>query len=175
MNKHLTTSRLVYMALLVALAVILQSIRIYTMPQGGSVTAAAMVPLLLLSYRFGPVAGAMAGGIFGMINLFMDPYILHPVQVLFDYPLPYMCMGLAGLFRDKIYIGTGLAFIGRFICHVFSGVVFFSEFAPEGMSPLVYSLVFNSTYLIPEYILCCIVLKLLPLKRLLAAMAGGRN
>ena len=175
MNKNLSTRHLVYTALLVAAAVILQSIRLYTMPQGGSVTAAAMVPLLLLSYRFGAVSGAMAGGIFGMINLFMDPYILHPVQVLFDYPLPYMCMGLAGLFQDRIYIGTGLAFLGRFACHVFSGVVFFSEFAPEGTSPLAYSLVFNSTYLIPEYIICCLVLRLLPLKRLLAAMAEERE
>ena len=81
-----------------------------------------------------------------------------------------MAMGLAGLFPQRILPGTALAFFTRLICHVISGVVFFASFAPAGQSPLVYSLVFNGTYLVPEFIICTVILRLLPLDRLLAAM-----
>lgn len=38
------------------------------------------------------------------------------------------------------------------------------------MNPMLYSLTANAAYLLPEFIICCIILKLLPLKRLLNAM-----
>jgi len=38
------------------------------------------------------------------------------------------------------------------------------------MSPYLYSLVFNATYLVPEAIICLVVLRVLPVPRLLAAM-----
>ncbi len=161
---------IVNIALMLGLAIILHQVRLYHMPQGGSITLGGMVPLLLLAYRYGPGVGALGGFLFGLINMIQDPYILHPVQVLFDYPLPYMAMGLAGLFPQRILPGTALAFFTRLICHVISGVVFFASFAPAGQSPLVYSLVFNGTYLVPEFIICTVILRLLPLDRLLAAM-----
>lgn len=161
---------IVNIALMLGLAIILHQVRLYHMPQGGSITLGGMVPLLLLAYRYGPGVGALGGFLFGLINMIQDPYILHPVQVLFDYPLPYMAMGLAGLFPQRILPGTALAFFTRLICHVISGVVFFASFAPAGQSPLVYSLVFNGTYLVPEFIICTVILRLLPLERLLAAM-----
>jgi len=161
---------IVNIALMLGLAIILHQVRLYHMPQGGSITLGGMVPLLLLAYRYGPGVGALGGFLFGLINMIQDPYILHPVQVLFDYPLPYMAMGLAGLFPQRILPGTALAFFTRLICHVISGVVFFASFAPAGQSPLVYSLVFNGTYLVPEFIICTVILRLLPLDLLLAAM-----
>ncbi|MDY3915342.1 MAG: energy-coupled thiamine transporter ThiT [Selenomonadaceae bacterium] len=161
---------IVNIALMLGLAIILHQIRLYHMPQGGSITLGGMVPLLLLAYRYGPGIGALGGFLFGLINMIQDPYILHPVQVLFDYPLPYMAMGLAGLFPQRILPGTALAFFTRLICHVISDVVFFASFAPAGQSPLVYSLIFNGTYLVPEFIICAVILRLLPLERLLVAM-----
>ncbi len=161
---------IVNIALMLGLAIILHQVRLYHMPQGGSITLGGMVPLLLLAYRYGPGVGALGGFLFGLINMIQDPYILHPVQVLFDYPLPYMAMGLAGLFPQRILPGTALAFFTRLICHVISGVVFFASFAPAGQSPLVYSLIFNGTYLVPEFIICAVILRLLPLERLLVAM-----
>lgn len=169
---HLTTRMIIDIALMLALTIVLHQIRIFHMPQGGSVTLGAMVPLLLLSYRYGPGIGALAGFLYGLVNIIQDPFIVHPVQVLFDYPLPYMAMGLAGLWSGHLYRGTALAFLARFLCHVVSGVVFFASYAPEGMNPLAYSLVFNATYLIPEFVICCIILSLLPIRRLLAAMGG---
>jgi thiamine transporter len=168
-QEKLSTHTIVFAALMLALAVVLQQLRIFHMPQGGSVTAGAMVPLLLVSYRFGPGVGMLTGFLYGLLNLIQDPFILHPVQVLFDYPLPFMAMGLAGLSRNRIYLGTAAAFLTRFLCHFISGFVFFGSYAPAGTSPVTYSLIFNATYLVPEFIICCLILKLLPLKRLMNA------
>lgn len=169
-NVHLDIHLLINTALMVGVAIILHQMRLFHMPQGGSVTLGGMVPLLLLAYRYGPGVGALGGFVFGCLNIMQDPYIVHPVQVLFDYPLPYMAMGLAGAFRHRLYLGTAIAFLARMACHVISGVVFFASFAPEGQSPLVYSLVFNGTYLVPECIICLIILRFLPIQRLLSAM-----
>lgn len=169
-HVHLSTRTLVNMSLMMAITVVLHQIKLFHMPQGGSVTAGSMVPLLLIAYRYGPGIGALTGFLYGMIDLLLNPFIVHPVQVLFDYPLPYMAMGLAGLWTEHLYAGTVLAFTGRFICHFISGVVFFASYAPQGLNPMVYSFTANAAYLLPEFIICCIILKLLPLRRLINAM-----
>lgn len=165
-----TTKMLINISLMLAATIVLNYLRIYHFPQGGSVTLGAMIPLLLVSFRYGAGVGALAGFVLGFITLVQDPFILHPIQVLFDYPLPSMAMGLAGIFQQKKILATLIAFAGRFLCHFISGVVFFASYAPEGMSPIIYSITANATYLLPEMIICLIILKILPVQRLLDAM-----
>ena len=95
-----TTKILINVSLMIAFATILNYLKIYHLPQGGAVTLGGMIPLLLISFRYGAGVGLFAGFIFGLINILQDPFILHPVQVLFDYPLPFMAMGLAGFFSE---------------------------------------------------------------------------
>lgn len=173
-QEELSTHTIVFAALMLATAIILQQLRIFHMPQGGSITAGSMVPLLLIAYRFGPGIGMLTGFLYGMINLAQDPFILHPVQVLFDYPLPFMAMGLAGISQKHLLLGTAAAFFGRFACHFISGVVFFGSYAPAGTSVYTYSFLFNITYLLPECLICCLILKLLPIKRLISAMEAAQ-
>lgn len=172
-QEDLSTHAIIFSALMLALAVILQQLRLFHMPQGGSITAGAMVPLLLISYRFGPGIGMLTGFLYGMINLLQGPFILHPVQVLFDYPLPFMAMGLVGLSPQHHFLGAAAAFCGRFACHFLSGIVFFGSYAPAGTSVYLYSFLFNITYLLPEFLICCLILKLLPVKRLVSAMEAS--
>ncbi len=169
----INTRTLVQIGLMIALTVILHMIRLYHMPQGGSVTLGAMVPLLFLAFCYGPAVGYLAGFCYGLLNLIQDPFILSPVQVLFDYPLPYMAIGLAGYFKHNIYIGAVVGIAGRFICHFISGAVFFGSYAPSGVSPYWYSFVFNATYLLPELIICLIILRVLPVKRLINQMTNN--
>jgi len=171
----LNTPMMIHISLMLALTVILHTFRLYHMPQGGSVTLGAMIPLLLIAFRYGPVVGYLAGFTYGLLNLLQDPYILHPVQVLFDYPLPYMALGLAGYFKDRMLLGAIVGSCGRFICHFISGVVFFASYAPPGTSPYWYSLVFNATYLLPELMICLLILRVLPVKRLLLQMRNSEN
>ena len=169
-SVRLSTHVVVTVGLMFAMAAVLHQFRLYHMPQGGSVTLGAMLPLLFISYRYGVGMGALTGFLYGIFNMMQDPYLLHPVQVLFDYPLPYMALSLAALLPRHRLVSTAIAFGARFACHVVSGVVFFSSYAPAGTDPLIYALTFNAGYLVPEYIICFTLLKVLPVRRLLMAM-----
>lgn len=165
-----TGSMLVYLALMLAMTIILHQLRLYHFPQGGSVTLGSMVPIILVSYRYGAPVGVLMGFMCGLVVLMQDPFILHPLQVIFDYPLPYMVIGLAGLWKDHRNLSTFVAFTGRFLAHFISGVVFFSSYAPAGTSPLVYSFTVNAALMAPECLICALILKFLPVERLLSVM-----
>ncbi|AOR22306.1 energy-coupled thiamine transporter ThiT [Clostridium taeniosporum] len=157
-----------------ALATILKIFRIYHFPQGGSITFGSMVPILLIAFMYGPQVGFLTGFLYGMITLFMDPYILHPIQVLFDYPLPFLCLGIAGFLPNKKYLGVILAVLGRFICHFISGVAFFGSFAPEGMSPALYSLSVNGPIIGIEGIICLVIIAALPIARIISVVSNRK-
>lgn len=152
--------------MVLALATLIKVFRIYHLPQGGSVTLGSMVPILLLALTYGPEIGFLTGFLFGIISFIMSPYVLHPVQVLFDYPLPFMALGLAGYFRAKPLIGATAGIFGRFICHFIAGVAFFASFAPKGMSPVMYSLTVNGLFMAVEGAICLVILGVLPLGQL---------
>ena len=154
-----------------ALATILKMLRLYHFPQGGSITLGSMVPILIIAFIYGPQVGCLTGFLYGIITFIMDPYILHPVQVLFDYPLPFMSLGLAGFFKQKKWLGVSVSVFVRFICHFISGVAFFGSFAPEGISPALYSLAVNGPMIGIEGVICLIILSLLPIERILHAIS----
>jgi thiamine transporter len=163
-NIKLSARMIAHIGLALALAVLLHSFRLYHFPQGGTVTPGSMLPLLIIAWRYGAEVGYLSGFVFGMINLILNPFILHPAQVLFDYPLPFMALGVAGYFKERLIMGILLGIFGRFICHVISGVIFFSSYAPHGTSPLVYALWLNGSYLLPETLICLLLVNLLPMK-----------
>lgn len=165
-----STRMLVYISLMIAITLLLQQIRLYHFPQGGSVTIGSMIPIMLVTFRYGAPVGMFTGFIFGLINIILDPFILHPIQVLFDYPLPNMAAGLAAIFPTNFIAATVLVYFGKFACHFISGAVFFASYAPEGISPIMYSLTVNASIIVPECIICCILMKVLPIERLLNAM-----
>ncbi len=153
--------------MMLALATLLSYIKIYTMPTGGSVTAGSMIPIILLAMVRGPAVGITVGVLHGVLKLLLGGYVVAPVQALLDYPLAFGVLGLAGFLwlpslRQKI---TGLSrhvlpfaavFVAigmRFVCHYLAGIWFFGEFAPEGQAIWLYSLIYNSSYLIPEFII----------------------
>ena len=144
--------------MMIALATILYFTRIYTFPQGGSVTLGSMIPLMLLSLRRGAKIGISAGVIYGLIILYLEPFVYNPFQVLLDYPLAFGALGLAGLFRRLPIIGVAIAMLGRFVCHFLSGIIFFASFAPPEMSPIVYSALYNGSYLGVEFVISAIII-----------------
>ena len=185
-----TTKLMSKIAIMLALATVLKMFTIYRLPNGGSVTLGSMVPILLLAILYGPEVGILAGFSFGIINLILEPYILHPVQVLFDYPLAFMALGLAGYIKksehmkkiltkiinspsslkkvDKLQtiIAAIIGIMGRFICAFISGVVFFASDAPKGTSPYVYSFLYNGSYISLDGIICILILIMLPLNQI---------
>ncbi|HEY6283852.1 MAG TPA: energy-coupled thiamine transporter ThiT [Nitrososphaerales archaeon] len=140
-------------SVMVALALVLNALRLYTLPQGGTITIGEMVPILFVALRRGPRVGVFAGAIFGIVDVYFEPFVYNPIQFLLDYPLAYGALGLAGFFRGRspFYSGVGVAVaIGcRFVCHFSSGIIFFASFAPSGENPAIYSAIYNATYLLP--------------------------
>jgi thiamine transporter len=148
--KSFSTRVIAETVVLVALSTALSYVKLFSLPQGGSVTAASMVPVLWLSLRRGAKIGLFACIVYGFVQLAVEPFIAHPAQALLDYPVAFGALGLAGLFQNRPFIGINVGIAGRFLAHFVSGVIFFAAFAPEGMSPMIYSAVYNGSYLLPE-------------------------
>lgn len=136
-----------------ALSTALSFIKLFGLPQGGSVTAGSMVPLLWLSLRRGGKIGVFACTAYGLVQLFVEPFIVNPIQVLLDYPVAFGALGLAGFFQNRPFLGVNVGIAGRFMTHFVSGAIFFASYAPEGMSPIVYSAIYNGSYLLPELVI----------------------
>ena len=159
--------------LAIALAFILDMLKIYRLPNGGgSISLGSMIPIMLISFVYGPSIGLFTGFLFGVFKLIVDPYILNPIQVLFDYPLPFMAVGIAGFFRNK-YLGATLGMLLRFVFHFIAGVVFFGSYAPAGMSPIIYSLAVNGFAVGGELLICLALLAFLPIELLIKTLKSN--
>ena len=137
----------------VALSFALSYIKMFSMPQGGSVTLASLLPVMLFAYIYGPKKGIFVGFIYGALQAMQDPYLIHPAQFLLDYPVAFAAVGLAGAFNKikqldklpqiKFALGAIVAGAFRFISHVFSGVFAFGADA-GGKNLWAYSTAYNS-------------------------------
>jgi thiamine transporter len=132
-----------------ALAIVLGYFKLYRLPQGGSITLET-VPILFITLWKGARTGFLAGLLTGLLKLILDPFIIHPVQILLDYPIPFACLGLAAYPGSFPRLGIVLGNAARFSCHLFSGVVFFSAYAPDGTNVWYYSTLYNASYVVPE-------------------------
>lgn len=147
-----------------ALATILDFVKIIDLPNGiGSINLGSVVPIIVIALFYGAGIGMLTGLLFGLINLIISPYIVHPLQVLFDYPLPYMALGLAGYFKNRKLIGASVGMFFKFIFHFISGFLFFGQFAPDGWSPALYSLVANASYVGSNLIIVIALILILPI------------
>ena len=179
MNKVDQTKILAEGTVVIALTVILKDVLppIYQFPQGGSVTAAGMVPLLWFSLRRGLRSGLEICTIYGLVHMALGGFIVDPVQALLDYPLAFGALGLAGVFEryasaqsSKQYltlVGVGVGIFGRFVAHFLSGVFFFAIYAPAGMNPAIYSAIYNGGYLLVELVVSVIIMLMIVERRLL--------
>ena len=159
--KRINTWMLAEGGICIALFMALKQVRLFEMPMGGSITAGAMVSLLLFAYRWGGKNGILVGAIAGVLDFILGvKYSFHPVSLLFDYPIAYGFLGIAGFFgksRIGMVSGSLLGVLGRFACHVLSGVVVFYSYAGD-QNVLLYSMAYNGTFLLPEFIISMVIL-----------------
>ena len=175
-TKGFATRDITFAAICIALSFALSYIRIVRMPMGGSITFASMLPLMIYSYMFGCKKGLIAGLVYGVLQAIQDPWILHPAQFVLDYITAFMAIALTGCLRNvsplngkmrtQFTLGAIIAGVARYISHYFSGVFAFGMFGADyaeeyGISalanPYVYSLVYQSLYIIPEMIIAIVV------------------
>ncbi len=169
-----TTKKLTTSALLIALATVLMWVsKLIPAPwlQGGSVTIASMVPIIAVGIMFGTKWGlcsSLAYAILQMMFGFYPPptqtFLNFVLVILLDYVIAFGGLGLSGIiFRlsGRKAFSAGLSAFTvtllRYVCHIISGVLIWGVYAEEGQSVLMYSLVYNGTYMIPEIIISTIV------------------
>jgi thiamine transporter len=150
---------------MIALAYLLSLIKLWQMPQGGSITAGSMIPILVFAYRWGPKNGVLAGLVYGTLQFILGPkWSFHPVSILFDYSIAFAWLGLVGIFGKGVVqsiLGITLGVFLRFASHVLSGVVVFASYAPEGVSPIWYSITYNGPFLAVELAISIVIMVLL--------------
>jgi len=139
-------------------------------PQGGSVTFAAMSPVILVSLLFGLKWGLgcafvnavlqLLMGLSGVLSWGLSVEAIVGTVVL-DYLLAYTVIGLAGMFKGpeplRAVLGTVTVCLLRYLCHFVSGLIFFGMWAEEGYTPLTWALFYNMTFMLPETIITVVV------------------
>ena len=167
MKQTMRTRRMVEASLFVALATVLSILKIAELPYGGSITLASMFPILLLSYRHGVRWGLGGGIVYGVLqqllglnNLSYFTTWQSILAIIFlDYVIAFAVVGLGGIFRralkeQAISLATGAVFVCflRYLCHVISGATVWAGLSIPTGAALIYSLIYNATYMIPETI-----------------------
>lgn len=149
----------VEIALVVALAAVLNYLRIWRMPQGGTVSF-VMLPIIVIALRRGLAVGLTAGAAYGVVDFIIDSFPpVHWIQPVLDYPVAYAAVGLAGILAPvwhramragrfktasaALFGAVAIGGLARYAAHTLSGVVFFGEYAPPGQPVLVYSMLYN--------------------------------
>lgn len=180
MEKKGNTRRLVESALMIAIATVLSTIKFGGIwAFGGGVTLCSMVPLVLISYRWGLKWGTFTAFVYSLLQMLLGidnvqyatTFWMAVAIVLLDYVLAYTVIGLSGLFKGKfkkevwgIVLGVVVTLGIRFVCHFLSGWMIWDALWPNelGMTSAVYSLCYNGSYMLPEILLtaavCCLLI-----------------
>lgn len=166
-------------ALMTALGIVLDVIfglfqdRLF--PYGGSISV-AMVPIMVISFRRGIGPGLLTGLLVGLLQLMFGGHILEFFQYILDYPIPFMVVGLAGIFSrgnkhltpKTVVFGGVLAGLLRYFSHFLAGVTFWRAYVPKeaflgikGFNAFSWSLFYNGLYMIPSIILSVALVLLL--------------
>ena len=191
------TRKLTESAMLIAVAIVLElcaKMFIPELPFGGQITLCSMLPVVLISYRHGVKWGLGAGVAYALLEMavgaktvaaaFQPGYFGDEVLIVNALVIAaFTVLGLGGIFRNRIQkpgpalaLGALVALSARYLCHVVSGYILFSDWAAwfftqdgfpawggqlvASLSPemlgLVYSLVYNGMYMLPEMLITCL-------------------
>lgn len=177
-QKRLSSSltMLTECAIMLALSFALSCAKLFEMPMGGSVTIASMLPVMLISIKYGVGPGLATSFLYSLTQLLQAiasanvfPYCETPgtlaLCVLFDYIVPFTLLGLAGLFHKSkltkntelnIYLGIIGVVVLRFFCHFVTGVAIWGQWAPDGMGKYLYSFLYNGGFLSLDFLICIV-------------------
>lgn len=175
--QKIQTRKLVESAMLIAVGTVLSLIK-FDMPMGGGLTLCSMLPLIILSHRYGWKWGLVSAFVYSVLQLvlgldnvrYATGFGMAVAIVMLDYIVAYTVIGLSGIFDGKIKnpqaavaVGIAVTFCLRFVCHFITGVWIWDALWPNeyGMTSVVYSLVYNGWYMAGELVLTEIVAMLI--------------
>ncbi|MCL2574849.1 MAG: energy-coupled thiamine transporter ThiT [Defluviitaleaceae bacterium] len=157
---------LVFCGLLLGIAFALSYIRVFSMPNSGSITPFSMFFVSAIGMFFGPVVGVVSGVAYGLLQLVQRASVIHPMQFILDYPLAFGMLGLSGFFwkmkgRFNMQVGFAVAVTGRFVMSTLAGWLYWFDAAPGSLWA---SMVYNAPYMYIEAIATIVVISLPPVQ-----------
>ncbi len=172
-NGNVSTRCLTEGGICVALSLALSYLKIPVMNSfggfGGSIDF-VMIPLIVFAVRWGMGWGIGAGLVFGTLKFFLGGKAIDWVSIIFDYSVAYAFVGFAGILKKKYEMMPVAALIGcaaRFAVHFFSGITVYAKYVPEefmgvtGITPFVYSVLYNGTYMLPNTVIAVVICAML--------------
>ena len=162
--------------IMVAAATALSYLKLFELPQGGSVCI-GMLPIFLYCVRWGLKDGLLCSLAYGILQLIFDgAYAWGWTSMLLDYVVAFTVLGFAGLFarqRGGVFVGTVVGCVLRFIVHFISGVTIYRIYEPVELfnttfaNPYLYSAAYNGSYVAIDMALCLVIFALLykPMKK----------
>ena len=166
MNGKMKLRALCEGAIMVALAQVLSMLKLWELPQGGSVTL-GMLPIFLYCARWGFGPGMLASAAYAVLQLVLDgAYAWGWQSMVGDYLVAFAVLGVAGIFsKSKLgfFWGTIAGCIARFLVHYVVGATVWAEYMPEkffGMtmtSPWLYSALYNGSYILIDMAMIIVV------------------
>ena len=170
MKKNTSLRCLTEGAVLVALAQVLSYLKLFELPQGGSITI-AMLPIFVFCARWGFGPAMLVSFVYSVLQLLLDgAYAWGWQSMLGDYIVAFTVLGLAGLFhkqKNGLFTGIIVGSLARFLVHYVVGATVWAEYMPEeffGMTmhtPWFYSMLYNGSYMVIDMILCLVIAALL--------------
>lgn len=159
-NRRISTRQLAFCSICIALAFALSFVKVFEAPMGGSITLMSTFFITFIGYLYGTYVGVVSGVAYGLLQLTVGTGLVHPIQILVDYPLAFGALGLSGLFAKSKYgiiKGYLLGITGRLFFAVLSGVIFFASYAGD-QNVFVYSFTYNIGYIGIEGIITVLIL-----------------
>ncbi len=158
-NRIGGTRALVYGALCLSLSFVLSYFKLFSMPFGGSITLASMLPLVAYASYFGPARGFSAALAYALLQIAQGAWIVHWAQFILDYFVAFSCLGLASLFPRKLPLGMAVAGFSRMLVSTVSGAIFFADAGLDyGVAnPWVYSLAYNGLSIGADTVICLVI------------------
>ncbi|MGM0776187.1 MAG: energy-coupled thiamine transporter ThiT [Bacillota bacterium] len=171
--KKLSLTAMIEASFFAAFAIILDFLPSIKLTPSISISA-AMIPIFILAFRWGFKVSFIAGLLWGILQIAMgDAWIATPLQAFIEYFVAFACIGFAGLFyrviQNQLRAGNkkkALSWVvlavfagslARYFWHFIAGVLFFGSYAPEGMSPVLFSFLANGATMLGAAILCSVL------------------
>ena len=102
-------------AIMVALAQVLGYLKLWQMPNGGSVTF-VMLPIFVYCVRWGFGRGILAAFALAVLQFLLDGGLALGWQsIIGDYLVAFTVLGLAGLVRGRLFVGALVGFLLSFL------------------------------------------------------------